>query len=194
MAAATDAVTDLLQAWTQGDQDALEKLVPAVNFELRRLARHHMRRERANHTLQTTALVNEAYLRLIGETRVDWQSRAHFYGIAARLMRQILVDHARRRNRAKRGGGVTLIALEDLSGLENALGKRGEAFDVLAIDEALGKLAGIDGRKARVVELRFFGALTVEETAAVLSVSPATVLNDWAFARAWLYRALTTKP
>src|SRR5271165_1165002 len=177
-------VTHLLQAWSSGDRDALDRLTPIVYDELRRLARHYMRGERSGHTLQTTALVNEAYLRLVDFKSMSWENRAHFFAVAAQLMRRILVDHARRRN-LKRGAGFQHVHLEDTAVLG---GQREPNF--VALDDALQGLAEVDPRKAQVVELRFFGGLTVEETAEVLKVSPVTVLRDWSTARAWLYREL----
>ena len=174
-------VTQMLLDWSRGDEAALEQLLPAVYDDLRRHAARLLRRERPGHTLQPTALINEAYLRLVDQQQVAWQSRAHFYGIAARVMRQILVDHARRRAAEKRGG-----AERDLP-LDEALAARDEAdVDYLALDEALGRLAALSERQARVVELRYFAGLGVEEVAEVLRVSPATVKNDWSAARAWL--------
>ncbi len=183
----TDAgpnVTVLLQAWSSGDREALDQLTPIVYEELRRLARHYMRGERSGHTLQTTALVNEAYLRLVDFTSMSWQNRAHFFAVAAQLMRRILVDHARRHN-LKRGAGFQHVPLEDTAIFA---GERDPDF--VALDLALRELAAMDARKAQVVELRFFGGLSVEETAEVLKVSPVTVMRDWSSARAWLYREL----
>src|SRR5262252_9492162 len=174
-------VTGLLKAWSDGDESARERLMPLVYDELRRLAHQHMRREKPGHMLQTTALVHEAYIRLIGQSRVHFKNRAHFFGIAARLMRQILVDDARRRKGAKRGGGLAPVALDDASNLAQQ-----EAANVLALDEALTLLAERDRRQSEIVELRFFGGLSIEETAEVLNVSPGTVVRDWTFARAWL--------
>ena len=179
-------VSQLLLAWSDGDQSALEKLVPLVYTELRRLASHYMGRERAGHSLQTTALVNEAYLRLVDYKRMQWQSRAHFFAVSAQLMRRILVEHARSRRHLKRGGGAPLVSLE-----EAAVIAEGQDADLVALDEALESLALIDQRKSRVVELRFFGGLSVEETAEVLKVSPVTVMRDWSTAKAWLYRELS---
>jgi len=177
-------VTHLLQAWSSGDRDALDRLTPIVYDELRRLARRYMRGERSGHTLQTTALVNEAYLRLVDFKSMSWENRAHFFAVSAQLMRRILVDHARRHN-LKRGAGFQHVHLEDTAMLG---GQRQPNFVVL--DDALRGLAEVDPRKAQVVELRFFGGLTVAETAEVLKVSPVTVLRDWSTARAWLYREL----
>lgn len=179
-------VTQWLIAWSNGDQAALERLMPLVYAELRRLARRHMGRERSGHTLQTTALVNEAYLRLIDASRVQWQNRAHFFAISSQLMRRILVDYARAHNYVKRGGEATHVRLE-----EAAVVSAGQAPDLVALDDALGELAAIDARKSRVVELRFFGGLSVEETAEVLKVSPRTVMSDWSLAKAWLLRELS---
>ena len=180
-------LTQLLIAWSSGDAHALDQLAPLVYAELHRLAHRYMNREHAGHTLQTTALVHEAFLRLIGNPQESWQNRAHFYAIASQMMRRILVDYARANLRAKRGGDMTRIALEgfDLPVSEPALNP-----DVIALDAALEKLAEIDLRRSRVVELRFFGGLNVEETALVLQVSPDTVIRDWRVAKAWLFRYL----
>lgn len=177
-------VSTLLRAWSDGDQRALDRLAPIVYDELHRLARCYMNREHIGHSLQTTALVNEAYIRLVDYKRMRWENRAHFFAVSAQLMRRILVDHARRHN-LKRGGGVQHVALEDTAVVG---GGRGE--DLVVLDDALQGLAHIDPRKARVVELRFFGGLSVEETAEVLKVSPVTVMRDWSTARAWLYREM----
>jgi len=176
-------VSTLLRAWTDGDQQALEKLTPIVYEELHRLARYYMSGERTGHSLQTTALVNEAYLRLTDYKHMRWQNRAHFFAVSAQLMRRILVDHARRHN-LKRGAGVQHVSLEDTA----VVGERDE--DLVALDDALQALARFDSRKAQVVELRFFGGLSVEESADVLKVSPITVMRDWSTARAWLYREM----
>jgi RNA polymerase sigma factor (TIGR02999 family) len=178
------SVTALLKDWSGGDGHALERLIPLVYSELRRLAASYLRRERADHTLQPTALVHEAYLRLVDQKRVDWQSRAHFFGIAAQMMRRVLVDHARRRQAAKRGSRTYRISIaEDLPGAERDP-------ELLSLDEALRGLEALDPRQARVVELRFFGGLSVEETAELLGVSPATVKREWQTARAWLAREI----
>jgi RNA polymerase sigma-70 factor (ECF subfamily) len=174
----------LLQSWSNGDQGALEKLTPIVYDELRRLARHYMRGEREEITLQTTALVNEAYLRLVNYKRMRFKDRAHFFAISAQLMRRILVDHARRRN-LKRGAGIEHVPLDEVA----TLGPDREV-DLTVLDDALHALARFDSRKARVVELRFFAGLSAEETAAVLNISPITVMRDWNAARAWLYREM----
>jgi RNA polymerase sigma-70 factor, ECF subfamily len=177
-------VSQLLRAWRDGDQGALQKLTPIVYSELRRLARRYMLGERAGHSLQTTALVNEAYIRLVDYKRMQWQNRAHFFAVSAQLMRRILVDHARRRN-LKRGGGLKRVSLEDTAILGD---ERGE--DLVALDDAMNRLAKLDPRKVQVVEMRFFGGLSVEETAEVLKISAVTVMRDWSTARAWLYREL----
>jgi RNA polymerase sigma-70 factor, ECF subfamily len=181
----TQEVSQLLLAWSDGDQSALDKLVPLVYAELRRLASHYMSRERPGHSLQTTALVNEAYLRLVDYKRMRWESRAHFFAVSAQLMRRILVEHARNRQYLKRGGGAARVSLE-----EAAVISEERAADLVALDDALESLAAIDRRKIQVVELRFFGGLSVEETAEVLKVSPLTVMRDWSTAKAWLYREL----
>lgn len=179
-------VTSLLVAWSEGDEDALTRLVPQVYAELHRLAHHYMRAERAGHTLQTTALVNEAYLRLVDTRRIRWESRAHFLGVAAQAMRRILVDAARTRAARKRGGGVSCVPLDEFPVAAPA---HGEAL--VALDEALDALGRVDPRKGRVVELRYFGGLTIAETAAVLHVSAETVQRDWHVARVWLLRELS---
>ena len=178
-------VTQLLLAWSQGDQSALERLIPLVHAELHRLAHRCMDRERAGHTLQTTALVNEAYLRLIDSSQVRWQNRAHFFAVSAQLMRRILVDFARSRHNLKRGGATQRVSLD-----EALLVPQEPDPDLIALDEALNALAALDPRQARAVELRFFGGLSVEETAEVLQVSPETVHRDWRVAKAWLLREL----
>jgi RNA polymerase sigma factor (TIGR02999 family) len=178
-------VTILLRAWADGDAAAFEQLVPLVHRELHQLARQFMATERAGHSLQPTALLNEAYLRLIGGTRVEWRDRAHFFAISARLMRRILVDVARSKRYLKRGGGAAMAPLDDLADV--AVDR---APDLVALDLALEALAEIDSRKSRVVELRFFGGLSVQETALALDVSPETVHRDWQFAKSWLRREL----
>lgn len=183
----SEDVTQLLIAWGEGDESARDQLMPLVYEELHRLAHKHIRKERPGHTLQTSALVNEAFVRLVNQKEVHWQNRAHFFAIAAQMMRRILVDYARSRSYAKRGGHARQVTLnEDL-----ALSDQRSA-DVVALDEALGELANIDERKCKVVELRFFGGLSIEETAEVLAVSPGTVMRDWTLAKAWLKRAMTT--
>ena len=179
-------ITQLLVAWSDGDQSALEELTPLVYEELRRLAHHYMGRERPGHTLQTTALVNEAYLRLIDWKNVHWQNRAHFFAVSAQLMRRILVDFARSRGYAKRGGGALAVTLD-----EATLVSRDKGTDIVALDEALLSLTELDARQSRVVELRFFGGLSIEETAEVLKVSRGTIRRDWSLARAWLHRELS---
>jgi RNA polymerase sigma factor (TIGR02999 family) len=178
-------VTQLLQAWSRGDETALDRLMPLVYDELRRLAHHYMTRENAGHILQTTALVNEAYLRLIDANTVNWQDRAHFFAISAKLMRRILVQFARSRNSQKRGGGLSHVSLD-----KAALVSSEQDADLIELDEALTSLAAIDQRKANVVELRFFGGLNLEETGEVLGVSPDTVWRDWDLAKSWLYREM----
>src|SRR5437588_4301302 len=181
MTIAPNQVTMLLRNWSEGDETALEQLTPLVYDELHRLAHQHMRREKVGHILQTSALINEAFLRLVDQPRIQWDSRAHFFGIAARLMRHILVDEARKRNSAKRGGGLIQVPLDDVKNLA-----QDQAANVIAVDGALKKLEGLDARQSHIVELRFFGGLSIEETANVLNVSPGTVMRDWTFARAWL--------
>ena len=181
-------VTRLLVEWGDGDEAALARLMPLVYDELRRLARNYMRRERPGHTIQPTALVNEAYLRLVEQTNIAWQSRAHFFGIAAGVMRRVLCDHARARLADKRGGGAVRVSL-----VEAAARSDEQTADMLALDEALVELAEVDPRKARVVELRYFGGLSVEETAEALKVSRSTVLHDWSLAKAWLYTQVSGK-
>jgi len=178
-------VTQLLLAWNDGDESALERLVPLVYNELRRLAKRRVRLERPDHTLQTTALINEAYLRLVDVRNVRWQNRAHFFALCARLMRRILVDYARTRHYAKRGGGAQPVSLDQSPAVSPA-----PSTDLVAVDDALHALAEVDARKAQVVELRFFGGLTVEESAEVLKVSPETVRRDWKLAKVWLLREL----
>jgi len=195
-------VTQLLLNWSSGDEHALGELMPLVYTELRRLADRQLRAERSNHTLQRTALVHEAYLRLIKQRNVSWQGRAQFIGLAAQLMRRILIDHARARRRAKRGGGVTPVSLDQtgvILGSGDEEGVRIEALefaqdptvDLSAIDAALARLEILDPKQGRIVELRFFGGLSIEETAEVVGVSAATVKREWALARAWLHRELT---
>ncbi len=179
-------VTQLLKAWGAGDAKALEKLAPAVNDELRRMARNYMRRERQGHTLQATALVNEAYLRLVDVTGVNWQDRAHFFAVSAQMMRRILVNAAHARGTEKRGGAVPRVNLDDVPVVS-----AGKASELVALDDALKELAKFDPRQAEVVELRFFGGLSVEETAEVLKISPQSVMRDWKLAKAWLMRELS---
>ena len=181
----THRVTQLLIDWSNGDQSAFDKLMPLIDEELRRLAHHYMSRERAGHTLQTTALVNEAFVKLVNRKNLQWQNRAHFFGLAAQVMRTILVDHARSHSSAKRGGGARNLELD-----EALLVSQQRASEVVALDEALNQLALIDARQSRIVELRFFGGLTVEEAAEVLHVSPVTIKREWSTAKAWLYHEL----
>jgi RNA polymerase sigma factor (TIGR02999 family) len=174
-------VTQLLLAWSHGDRAALDRLIPLVSTELHRLAHHYMRGERAGHTLQTTALVNEAYVRLVDASRVEWRDRAHFFAVSANLMRRILVDFARKRRYQKRGGGAVMIALD-----EDDIPSPQPGPDIVALDAALEALAAFDARASTIVELRFFGGLTVEETAEVVGMSPRTIKREWAAAKAWL--------
>ena len=186
--ASQQEVTQLLADWSDGDEGALDKLIPLVQPELHRLAHHYMRRERAGHTLQTTALLNEAYLQLVDDSTRNWQNRTHFMAGAAQLMRRIMVDHARERCSLKRGGGALRVTLDDAALVTE---KRSE--ELLALDEALERLTAHDPRKSRIVELRYFGGLTEEETAAFLKLSDRTVRREWRMARTWLYRALSGK-
>jgi RNA polymerase sigma factor (TIGR02999 family) len=187
-------VTSVLKAWSSGRSDALDRLMPLVHAELSKLARAYMRRERGHHTLQATGLVNEAYLRLVEQRDVTWHDRRHFYGIAARCMRRVLVDYARQRRAEKRGGDVTLVSLDQALDADAASGfsrnlpaaAAGEPFDALALDLALDRLAELDPRQAQIVELRYFAGLSIAETAAHLSISPATVKREWESARVWL--------
>ncbi len=187
-APSSQQVTELLQAWSRGEENAMDKLVPLVYAELHRLAHGYMNRERPDHTLQTTALLNEAYLRLVDSRKADWQNRTHFLAVCARAMRAILVDWARSRNSLKRGGKVELLELkESLAPAEEP------GADLVAVDEALQALSAVDSRKGQLVELRFFGGLSVEETAEVLGVSVGTVMRDWKSAKDWLRRELRAK-
>lgn len=179
-------VTKLLHKWSQGDHAALEDLVPLIYGELRRLARSYLAHESPGHTLQGTALVHEAYMRLVRQDSIEWQNRAHFFGIAAQTMRRILVEHARRRNAEKRGGGMARVSVE-----ENEAVSFGTDIDILVLDAALEELGQLDPRRAKVVEMRFFGGLTEGEIATVLEVSEATVRRDWTLAKAWLYRKIS---
>jgi RNA polymerase sigma factor (TIGR02999 family) len=178
-------VTQLLSLWAGGDQAALESLMEVVYAELRRLAHSYLRRERRGNTLQSTALVHEAYLRLIDQKNVTWQNRAHFFGIAAHMMRRILVDHARSRRASKRGAGISMLALD-----EAVAGSGPRDLNLVVLDQALETLAGIDPQQVRIVELRFFAGLSIDETAEALRISPATVKREWAMAKAWLYREM----
>jgi RNA polymerase sigma-70 factor (ECF subfamily) len=185
-AAAVPDVSGLLRAWSEGDSNALDELIPVVYRELHRLARNYMNRERAGHSLQATALVNEAYIRLVDYKRMQWQDRAHFFAVSAQLMRRILVERARRRN-LKRGGGIQHINLNEAALLKTIP-------DITALDDALNELSRLDQRKVQIVEMRFFGGLSVEETAEVMKTSPRTVMRDWNAAKAWLYRELRGVP
>lgn len=179
-------VTRLLLDWRNGDEEAFNRLIPLVHGELHRIARRYMRHEKPGHTLETEALLNEAYLRLVGEQEIDWQDRAHFFAISARIMRRLLVDHARSRAYAKRGGGAVQVSLNE------ELAVSGEkSIDLMALDEALERLAENDERRSRIVELRYFGGLSSEETAQVLGLSEITIKREWLKAKAWLYRELT---
>ena len=185
MTASPKGVTQLLVAWGDGDAAARDELMPLVYEELRRLAHRYMGRERKGHTLQTSGLVNEAYLRLVDQSRVHWQNRAHFFGIAAQMMRRILVDYARSRGYAKRGGDLQPVSLDEAATVSEE-----RAANVVALDDALTSLAAVDPRKSQIVELRFFSGLSIEETAEVLAVSPGTVMRDWTLAKAWLRREM----
>jgi RNA polymerase sigma factor (TIGR02999 family) len=182
-------ITKLLHGWQGGDRAALDALVPVVYKELRRLAHYELRKERPDHTLQSTALVHEAYFRLVGQDLPQWESRTHFFAIAAQLMRQILVDYARRRRASKRGSGACMLTLDDAMILP-----QGKDVDVVAIDDALNALAEVDPRQSRVVELRFFAGLSLEEISEVMGIATATVQRDWTAARAWLYREISRTP
>jgi RNA polymerase sigma factor (TIGR02999 family) len=179
-------ITQLLAAWGTGDKSALDKLLPLVHAELRRIARRQMSQERDGHTLQATALVNEAYLRLAGQESFEWHSRAHFFAVCAQVMRHVLIDHARAHSRDKRGGGAVQVSLEEAAAFA---GQPAEHF--LALDEALKFLESVDPQKSKIVELRYFGGLSIEETAEVLDVSPRTVRREWQRSKAWLYRLIT---
>jgi len=181
-------VTQLLQKWQEGNQEALEALMPLVYNELKRLASSYLRRERPDHTLQSAALVNEAYLRLVDQTQTRWQNKAHFYGIAAQMMRRILADHARGHNAAKRGAGMPDLELDEAMAQAQA-----RSVDVLDLEEALQRLEKLDPQQGRIVELRFYSGLSIEDTANVLGISPATVKRDWAAARAWLFREVAAR-
>ncbi len=185
--ATSEGVTQLLLKWSKGDKKASEELIPLVYDELRRVAQKYLSRERPDHTLQATALVHEAYLRLVDQTNVDWQDRAHFFGLASQMMRHILVDHARRHRAEKRGGLAQRLTLAEAVSFPAQ-----DDFDLVALDEALIKLAGLDAEQSRIVEMRFFGGLTIEETATALGVSVATVNREWRLAKAWLLRELSS--
>jgi RNA polymerase sigma factor (TIGR02999 family) len=181
-------VTLLLSRWRAGDREALDALLPLVYEELRRLARHYLQQERRDHTLHSTALVHEAYVRLLGQDPPEWKSRAHFFGVAARLMRQILVDHARNHKAAKRGGNSLKLTLQ-----EGLVERKGKDLDVVALDDALNQLARLSPQQSEIVELRFFSGLTIEDTSEVLGISPATVKRSWTAARAWLFREMNQR-
>ena len=179
-------ITTLLQSWREGNREALDALLPLVYDELRRLARRHLRNERQEHTLQSTALVNEAYLRMVGQDFPEWEGRAHFFAIAAQLMRQILVDYARRHRASKRGSGICMLTVDDV-----AAQPQRKNMDVIALDDALNTLAELDPRQSRIVELRFFAGLSLEETSEVMGIGTATIQRDWTAARAWLHREIS---
>jgi RNA polymerase sigma-70 factor (ECF subfamily) len=186
MPALPQEITQLLMNWSQGDKAALDQLVPLVYPELRRLAKRHMDRESPAHTLQTSALINEAYLKLVDQQNVKWQNRAHFFAMAAQVMRHILVDHARTRNYAKRGGGAPKLPLDEAAALTAQ-----RAGQLIALDDALTDLASLDERKSQIIELRFFGGLSLEETAEVMKISPSTVQREWRAAKAWLHHTMS---
>jgi RNA polymerase sigma factor (TIGR02999 family) len=188
MTPAPQEISQLLHAWSEGDQTARDRLIPLLYEELRQIAHRYMDRQQVGHTLQTTALIHEAYLRLVDQTKVNWQNRGHFFGVAATAMRQILVDYARTRQAAKRGGGTWRVSLAEAAGFAEE-----PTAELVALDDALRSLAAFDQRKSQVVEMRYFGGLTVEETAEVLKVSPRTVAEDWRFARTWLLRELSNR-
>jgi len=192
MSVNADDLTGLLIEWGQGDKAALDRLTPLVYDEIRRIAHRYVRREREGQTLQTTALVNEAYLRLAGSASISWQNRAHFFAVTAQVMRRILIDHARRRQYVKHGGDAQRVSFE-VAISEAAQMSQPRAAELLALDEALDELAGLDPRKSRVVELRYFGGLSIEETAKVLGASPMTVRRDWRAAKAWLYKQVKSE-
>lgn len=185
MPVSPNEVTELLIKWSKGDKAALDELMPAIHSELRRLARRYMARERPGHTLQTTALINEAYVRLVDQQGVEWQDRAHFFAVAAQIMRHILVDYARKYHSDKRGAGTQKVALDDV-----AVANQERASELVALDGALDALAALDPRQSQIVELRFFGGLTVEETAEVMRLAPITVMREWRLAKAWLRDAI----
>lgn len=186
MPAFPQEITQILLSWGKGDQAALDQLIPLVYPELRKMARRYMGRENSAHTLQTSALINEAYLRLIDQQQVEWQDRGHFFAVAAQVMRHILIDHARRRRYSKRGGGAQHVPLDDA-----AMVNHERAAELVALDDALTGLADFDPRKSQIVELRFFGGLSVEETAEVMKLSPVTVMREWRAAKAWLHREIS---
>lgn len=189
MPALPEEITQLLMNWGQGDQAALDELVPLVYPELRRLAKRLMNRENRAHTLQTSALINEAYLKLVDQKNVEWENRAHFFAVAAQVMRHILIDHARRYGYEKRGAGAPHVPLD-----EAAIVQEERAAQLVALDEALNALAALDPRKSQIIELRFFGGLTAEETAEVMKISPSTAQREWRAAKAWLHHTMTSAP
>lgn len=188
MTSSSASITQLLLRWRDGDPTALDELTPLVYQEMHQFARYYMGRERIGHTLQASALVNEAYLRLVDHKGIRWKNRAHFYAVAAQAMRHILVDHARTRNCAKRGGGVQKVTLDQADGIDTK-----DPVDLIALDDALTELTALDSRQAKIVELRYFGGMSVDEIARALGVSQATVMRDWRAARAWLFRAINRK-
>lgn len=189
MTPSSQSITQLLIEWRDGDQTALDRLIPLVHQELRRLAHYYMNQERLEHTLQTTALVNEAYLKLVDHKGMHWQNRAHFFAVAAQAMRRILVDHARTRDAQKRGGGLAMTNLDEAANIADT-----QAAELLAVNDALDQLAQLDPRKSRIVELRYFGGMTVEETAEVVGLSPTSVNREWKSAKTWLLKAMQDKP
>jgi RNA polymerase sigma-70 factor, ECF subfamily len=188
MTSAQGSVTQLLIDWRNGDETALNRLIPIVHEELRRLAHYYMRRERPGHILQTSALINEAYIRLVDHKGMRWQNRAHFYAVASQAMRRVLVDNARSRNYTKRGGGVNFVPIDEAADLVQKT-----AADLLALDDALTALTAFDSRKSQIVEMRYFGGMSVEETSEALGISPVTVMRDWATAKAWLLREISSQ-
>lgn len=186
MTPSSQSITQLLVEWRDGDQTALDRLIPLVHQELRRLAHHYLKQERHEHTLQTTALVNEAYLKLVDHKGMHWQNRAHFFAVAAQAMRRILVDHARTRDALKRGGGLVMTNLDEAAALVDT-----QAADLLALNDALNRLAQLDARKSRIVELRYFGGMTFEETAEVIGLSPTTINREWKSAKTWLLKTMS---
>ncbi len=189
MTPSSESITKLLIEWREGDQTALERLIPLVHQELHRLAHHYLKHERPGHTLQTTALVNEAYLKLVDHKGMRWQNRSHFFAVAAQAMRRILVDHARTRDAAKRGGGIAIAPLDEAA----TIVADKQAAHLLALNEALDQLAAMDDRKAKIVVLRYFGGMSVDETAEVVGVSPATVMREWSSAKTWLFKAMSSQ-
>ena len=184
----SESITKLLIEWREGDQTALDRLIPLVHQELRRLAHHYLKGERPGHTLQTTALVNEAYLKLVDHKGMRWQNRAHFFAVAAQAMRRILVDYARTRDALKRGGGLSVLPLDEAATVADT-----QAANLLALNDALDQLAAMDERKSRIVVLRYFGGMSVDETAEVVGVSPATVMREWSSAKTWLFKAMSSQ-